>query len=277
MTALNVRDLTITYGRRQRTHAVRGVSFDVQAGRSVALIGESGSGKTSVARAVLGLVPVTGGGIEVAGIDRAHARRPERQRLHSLVQIVFQQPTGSLNPRMTVATALGEIQRLDHTVRGVGRQALREAKVAALEEVGLSSELLDRYPHQLSGGQRQRVALAKALIRRPQLLILDEATSALDVSVQAAIVNLLNELRRSRSLTYLVISHDLAVVAHLCEEAHVMLEGRIVESGSIQRLVDSPSESYTKELIRSIPRLPTEAPGGYETRGVTRAEERTTS
>ncbi|TCO81644.1 peptide/nickel transport system ATP-binding protein [Plasticicumulans lactativorans] len=220
--------------------AVRGVSFTVAEGACFGLVGESGSGKSSVLRALAGLDGERGGRIEIAGA--ALAARPDKAARRR-VQMVFQDPYGSLHPRHTVDAALAEclaIHRLDR----------RDARIrAVLDAVGLGTRLRYRYPHQLSGGQRQRVAIARALILEPRVLLLDEPTSALDVSVQAEILNLLAALRAERRLTLVLVSHDLAVVAHLCEHIAVMRQGVIVETfdrAALQR--GAFTHPYTRAL-----------------------------
>jgi len=239
---ITVENLDVTFGNgRNIVHAVRDVSFHVARGDAFGLVGESGSGKSTVLRAIARLIPDWTGSIRIDGTalsrrrDRATARR---------MQMVFQDPYGSLHPRHTVNDILSEplqIHRLD-------RHEPRILK--ALEDVGLGIELRFRYPHQISGGQRQRVAIARALILEPEIMLLDEPTSALDVSVQAEILNLLSRLRVERGLTYLMVSHNLAVVAHLCERIAVMNRGRVVEELTAGQLRSaSPSEAYTRQLI----------------------------
>jgi peptide/nickel transport system ATP-binding protein len=220
---------------------VKGVSFTVAEGESFGIVGESGSGKSTVLKAIAGLVPRTGGRIAIAGRPAA-ARRSREER--KLLQYVFQDPYGSLHPRQTVDDMLREPLAV-HRLAGIEQRA-----AAALAEVGLEPRHRFRYPHQLSGGQRQRVAIARALILRPPILLLDEPTSALDVSVQAEILNLLSGLRASHGLTSILVSHDLAVVAHLCGRIAIMRQGllvEIVEAMALRR--GEVSEDYTRELI----------------------------
>ncbi|MFT8243566.1 ABC transporter ATP-binding protein [Roseomonas sp. BN140053] len=214
---LEVRDLSVAFGR---VRAVRGVGFAVPRGGAFGLVGESGSGKSTVLRALAGLNPNWAGEILLDGRPVA----PVRDRaFHRRVQMVFQDPYGSLHPRQTVLRQLREPVAIHRLPDG-------EARIArALDQVGLPAAMRFRYPHQLSGGQRQRVAIARALILEPELLLLDEPTSALDVSVQAEILNLLMALRRDAGLTFVLVSHDLAVVATLCERLAVMQDGRILE------------------------------------------------
>jgi peptide/nickel transport system ATP-binding protein len=223
------------------THAVRGVSFAVAEGESFGLVGESGSGKSTVLRALAGLAPVSAGLLDIAGAGSA-ARRD--RAFFRRVQMVFQDPYGSLHPRQTVDRLLAE----PLLIHGLPDADARIAR--ALEEVALARSVRFRFPHQLSGGQRQRVAIARALIADPSVLLLDEPTSALDVSVQAEVLNLLADLRAARGLTFVLVSHNLAVVAHLCARIAVMQQGEIVET------IDEPSlragraqHPHTQELI----------------------------
>jgi peptide/nickel transport system ATP-binding protein len=239
---IGVSDLNVTFRNGGASmHAVRGVSFDVAEGETFGIVGESGSGKSTVLRAIAGLIASTSAGMLINGKEAAGRRSREDRRL---MQAVFQDPYGSLHPRQTVDAILREpliIQKLPDQDERVRR---------AIEDVGLSPLHRFRYPHQLSGGQRQRAAIARALILRPPILLLDEPTSALDVSVQAEILNLLARLRQSHSLTSILVSHDLAVVAHLCTHIAVMQFGRFVEVISAADLrAGAAREDYTRELI----------------------------
>ena len=237
-------DVTVTYGiGTRRIHATSGVSFSVAEGEAFGLVGESGSGKSTVLRAIAGLIPHVQGRVSLAGQEMGGQRTKAERKM---VQMVFQDPYGSLHPNQTVDQTLSmpvAIHRLGDTDRRIS---------AALREVGLGREHRYRFPHQLSGGQRQRVAIARALILEPRILLLDEPTSALDVSVQAEILNLLARLRRDRGLTALMVSHDLAVVAHLCERVAVMSHGEIVEITTADALASGKvSHPYTRQLLRS--------------------------
>ncbi|HWK47478.1 MAG TPA: ABC transporter ATP-binding protein [Stellaceae bacterium] len=241
---IQLESLTVSYGSGAvRIDAARDVSIRVAEGEAFGLVGESGSGKSTVLRAIAGLIPEASGRIALAG----ETLGPKRTRaLRKLVQMVFQDPYGSLHPEQTVDQILAEpvaIHRLGNADRRVAQ---------ALTEVGLGTEHRFRFPHQLSGGQRQRVAIARALILEPRILLLDEPTSALDVSVQAEILNLLTRLRRDHGLTMLMVSHDLAVIAHLCDQLAVMRGGEIVERTTADRLAVGETEHpYTAELLRS--------------------------
>ncbi len=237
---IEVRDLTVEFGE---TRAVDGVSFSVATGEAFGIVGESGSGKSTVLRALSGLNQHWTGEIIVEGIVQGSVRP---RAFHRRVQMVFQDPYASLHPRQTVDRALAEplrIHGLDDHERRISR---------ALREVGLGPEHRFRYPHQLSGGQRQRVAIARVLILEPSILLLDEPTSALDVSVQAEILNLLQRIRRERKLTYILVSHNLAVVAHLCARVAVMNRGRFVEALEVAALrAHKTRQPYTAQLLRA--------------------------
>jgi len=227
-------------GRRSLV-AVRDLSFAVAPGESFGLVGESGSGKSTVLRAIAGLVAPTQGTLRIEGRPVGSGRSKAERRL---LQLVFQDPYASLHPRQTVDRALSE----PLAIHGIGEAALRIEE--ALREVGLDRQHRFRYPHQLSGGQRQRVAIARALILAPRILLLDEPTSALDVSIQAEILNLLAKLRASHGLTTILVSHDLAVVAHLCQRVAVMRNGGLVEVLDTERLRrGAVAQAYTRELL----------------------------
>ncbi len=237
-------------GARRTIRAVDGVTLSVDRGETVALVGESGSGKTTLGRCVLRLVEPTAGAIALDGIDLlgldARALRGVRRRM----QIVFQDPAGSLNPRMRVGAAVREPLEVHRIARGADAQR----RVADLfNEVGLDPDLTDRYPHELSGGQKQRVGIARALAVEPEFLVLDEPVSALDVSVQAQVLNLLQSLKDRHGLTYLFISHDLAVVRHVADRVAVMYLGRVVETAAAESLFDRPRHPYTRALLSAVP------------------------
>ncbi len=240
----------VFWGRRFVIHAVDDVSFDVACGEVLGVIGESGSGKTTLARAIVRLIPAISGQIIIDGVDwNAPGVRITRQMRRN-VQMIFQDPFLSLNPRMTVSESIGEAVAIHFPELGMKEQKRKVVEV--LDMVGLPASIMEKYPHELSGGQCQRVAIARALVVEPRLLICDEPTSALDVSVQAQILNLLSELKRSRGLTYLFISHDLPAVAYLANRLAVMHSGRLVEIGPTRRILDSPAHPYTQVLIQTL-------------------------
>jgi peptide/nickel transport system ATP-binding protein len=233
--------------------AVDGISFTVGHGESVGLVGESGCGKSTTSTMVMRLVDATDGLIQFDGEDigaipaKKFATLPIRKR----IQMVFQDPTDSLNPRFTAARAIADpILRLGDIK---GRDAVRSRCEELAQQVGLPLELLDRFPHQLSGGQKARVGIARAIALHPELVILDEPTAALDVSVQAVVLNLLQELKESLGMSYLFVSHDLNVVRLLCDRVLVMRAGRIVEQGPTEKVLFAPEADYTRELLAAIP------------------------
>jgi ABC-type glutathione transport system ATPase component len=248
---LEVGELRVAYGDREVVH---GVSFDVEQGPyGLGLIGESGSGKTTVARALLRLMPVAGGRVRFDGKDVTRLRGRDLRAYRRAVQVVLQDGSEALDPRMRVGASVEEALAT-HDVVPRGARAGRVADL--LGEVGLDASLARRYPHQLSGGQRQRVIIARALAVEPRLLILDEPTSALDVTVQARVLALVERLRRERGLAYLLISHNLAIVDRLCERCVVLRDGRIVEAGPTAQVLDHPQDPYTQALRAAVPELP---------------------
>ena len=230
--------------------AVDGVNLDVERGRTVGLVGESGSGKSSLGNAIVGLVPVSGGSIEFDGADITHTSHAERRLLTRRIQVVFQDPFGSMNPTRTVGDTLGEALRFN---LGLDGAAVQQRVVAALADVGMTESVLNRYPSQFSGGQRQRIAIARAIAVKPEFIVCDEPVSALDLSVQAQVLNVLAELRSRRHLSYLFVSHDLSVVRYLSDEIVVMFAGRIVERGAAEAVADTPRHPYTRALVASAP------------------------
>jgi peptide/nickel transport system ATP-binding protein/oligopeptide transport system ATP-binding protein len=241
--------------RRVVSHvkAVDGVSFSVAQGTTVGLVGESGSGKTTIGRAIARLVRITSGTIHYQGNQISGLTRNEFMPYRRRLATIFQDPFNSLNPRMTIAEILSEPLQIHFPELSTRDQRARCANL--LERVGLTAEQLDRYPHEFSGGQRQRIGIARALAAEPEFIICDEPVSALDVSVQAQIVNLLQDLQEELGLTYLFIAHDLAVVEHISDYVLVMTEGRIVEQASADQIYQSPQHDYTRKLLAAVPTL----------------------
>ncbi|MCG8334373.1 MAG: dipeptide ABC transporter ATP-binding protein [Proteobacteria bacterium] len=230
--------------------ALDGASFQLEKGKTLAVVGESGCGKTTLARLVTLIEPPTTGSLKINGVELAFATEAQARELRTKVQIVFQDPYGSLNPRQKLGHALEEPLLVNTNMKKGER---REAALKMMDEVGLRPEHYDRYPHMFSGGQRQRIAIARALMLNPDIVILDEPVSALDVSIQAQILNLLVDLQAKHNLAYLFVSHDLSVVKHIADDVMVMYLGKPVESGTREDIFSDPKHPYTKSLLSATP------------------------
>ena len=261
MALLEVRNLKTYFPIRSgllRRHtgdikAVDDVSFEIQPGTTVGLVGESGSGKTTVGRTLLKLTPATGGEAYFNGRDLLPLSEREFRPYRREIQMIFQDPFGSLNPRMTIEAIVGEAMEIHFPE--MNRSDRRDRVAELLQQVGLKAEMMRRYPHEFSGGQRQRIGIARALAVKPKFIVCDEPVSALDVSVQAQIVNLLQDLQEQLGLSYLFIAHDLAVVEHISDHVLVMYRGKIVESAPAEAIYGNPQHDYTKKLLAAVPTI----------------------
>ncbi|MDR0416238.1 MAG: ATP-binding cassette domain-containing protein [Propionibacteriaceae bacterium] len=250
---LAVTDLVVEYRRGRRLPPVRAtdhVSFSIEAGETLGLVGESGSGKSTLGDAILGFAPVVSGSVAFRGEDILRASAARRRQLTRDIQVIFQNPYGSLNPSKTIGDTLTEPLRCH---RLADRRGALAKAAEWLELVGLDASALPKYPTDFSGGQRQRVAIARALILEPQLVICDEAVSALDLSIQAQVLNLLTDLKGRLGVTYLFITHDMAVVAYMADRVAVLHHGRLVEIGDARDLTSHPTDPYTQALIAAAP------------------------
>ncbi|MDD1533236.1 MULTISPECIES: ABC transporter ATP-binding protein [unclassified Bradyrhizobium] len=267
---LDVKDLEQRYALPRESlfrapgqvRALNGVSVQVAAGKSLGVVGESGSGKSTFARLVMALERPTSGQVALLGRDLNRIPADELRRARRDFQMVFQDPYGSLDPRQTIARIVAEPLTV---LEGADRTTFRDRVAAVLRQVGLRDADMEKYPHEFSGGQRQRIAIARALITQPKLIVADEPVSALDVSVQAQVLNLMQDLQEQFGLSYILISHDLAVVDYLCDEVAVMYLGRIVEQGRPEDLFEHCAHPYTRALLEAVPRA--RAGGGRRRRG----------
>jgi ABC-type glutathione transport system ATPase component len=251
------------FERPGKVQALQGVSFDIEAGRSLGIVGESGSGKSTLARLVMALDVPTSGSVRLLGRDLHALPREQLRAARRDFQMVFQDPYGSLDPRQTVERIVAE----PLSAQGVARDEQRQRAAEALQAVGLRASDLRKVPHEFSGGQRQRIAIARAIVTRPRLVVADEPVSALDVSVQAQVLNLLQDLQQAFGITYMLISHDLAVVQHLCDEVAVLWHGRIVEQGPPARLFAAPEHPYTRALVAAVPQAQPPLASARQSRG----------
>ena len=249
---LSVEKLNVVYGHgHDAVHAVKDVTFHIEPGEIFGLVGESGCGKSSLGKTVIRINTPQSGSIEFKGNDIAHLKGKELKAYRQEVQMVFQDPYGSLNARMKVGNAIVDVLEV-HKI-GANTAERRERVTELFEAVGLKKEWAWRYPHEFSGGQRQRICIARALALNPELLVADEPVSALDVSVQAEILELLEELRATHKLAFLFVSHDLAVVRNICDRVAVMYNGEIVETGPVSDVIDNPQHEYTRKLLAAVP------------------------
>ena len=266
MSLLVVKDLEVTYpvdssslfGRKRSVQAVRGVSFEIGPGETRGVVGESGCGKSSIAKCLVRLNDASKGSIRYRGQEIASLRGAKLKAYRRAVQMVFQDPFGSLNPKLTIGDSIAEGMEV-HALHS-DPKLVRNEVLSLLERVGLSGDAADRFPREFSGGQRQRIGIARALAVRPELIVCDEPVSALDVSVQAQIVNLLQSLQQETQISYLFITHDLAVVEHLSHRIVVMYLGKVVEEGPAREVVARPQHPYTKALVAAVP-------GRHQSRG----------
>lgn len=248
---LSVKNLSVSFGRKKKINAVKNVGFDVYKGETLGIVGESGCGKTTLGRTILQLLQADTGNVLFKGVSLGSLRGESLRKIRNKIQIVFQDPYSSLNPGKTIGNIVSEPMVIHGSEPS--KQSAHKAAQLLLEKVGIPAEAASRYPHEFSGGQRQRIGIARALACNPEFIILDESVSALDVSIQAQILNLLNDLKEEFNLTYMFISHDLTIVKYMSDRVIVLRNGEIVESGLSEELYKHPKEEYTKELLNAIP------------------------
>jgi oligopeptide transport system ATP-binding protein len=256
---LEVKNLRVWYpmksaGAVEFVKAVDEVSFSMESGKTLGLVGESGSGKSTIGRAIVRLAPLRAGEIRFRGKSITGLSDSGFSRVRKKIQMIFQDPYYTLNPRMTIGVMLAEPIKIHFP--GTSAKEIQDQSVDYLEQVGLDADAMQRYPHQFSGGQRQRIGIARAMTVKPEILICDEVVSALDVSVQAQIVNLLQDLQQTNGFSYLFIGHDLAVIEHISDRVMVMQNGKIVESGTPEAIYSHPEQEYTRRLLDAVPKLP---------------------
>ena len=239
------------FGKKETIHSVNGISFTLHKGETLAIVGESGCGKSTAMRSLLRITEPTSGKILLHGQDFCTLKGEALQAARKNIKMIFQDPYSALNPRMTVQDLIAE--PLDIAGAYTSRGERTELVLKAMDTVGLNRSYADRYPHEFSGGQRQRIGIARAIIMQPEIIICDEPVSALDVSIQAKIINLLKQLQRERDISYIFISHDLGVVRHIADRIAVMYNGKFVEEGSVQSIFNNPQNAYTRTLLDSIP------------------------
>lgn len=247
---LEVRGLKKVFSQRGKRDvvAVNHMSFTLNAGENLGIVGESGSGKSTVAKLITRLIDATEGEIILGGQDITHLKGAALKEAYSKIQMVFQNPTGSFDPRKTLGEGIGESLKN----KGLPRSDIRKKVTELLEQCGLDESFIDRYPHQVSGGQCQRAAIARALAVEPGIIICDEATSALDVTIQKRVIDLLQDLKENKNLSYIFICHNLALVQQFCDRVIVMKDGQVVESGITDEVIWHPKDSYTKMLVDSV-------------------------
>lgn len=260
---LEVEGLSVTYesnsgllsGGSRKVEAVKDVSFQIEKGTTVGLVGESGSGKSTLGKAILKMAPIVSGVIRYKGEEISSLAESDFRPYRKRIQTIFQDPYGSMNPRMNVGAIVAEPLMVHN--KEMGRRSREERVAELLRRVGLPGDAMRRYPHQFSGGQRQRICIARALSSKPEFIICDECVSALDVSVQAQIVNLLQDIQQELGVTYLFIAHDLAVVEHISQNVLVMSQGQVVEQSTAGEIYANPRHEYTKRLLGAVPVMPT--------------------
>ena len=253
MSLLEIKNLNVSYGiKKNKVHAVKNVSLEINEGDIYGLVGESGSGKSTLGKAIVNLIKPSSGSIKYDQDKEIIFNKPQKD-FCKFVQMIFQDPYGSLNPRMKIGEAFLDVMQT-HKLFSSKYQRIKKIEYL-LNKIGLTKQHINRYPHEFSGGQRQRICIARSLILNPKLIIADEPVSALDVSIQSDIINLIKLLNNEDNVTFLFISHDLAVVKNLCNNVSVMKDGEIIETGEAKKIIDFPKEEYTKLLVDAVPKF----------------------